>query len=138
MAASVAETGRGALTPHEERVEWAKSLRLLVSPPEILEADGTIHQEWFRPKLIGKASSEPAKKWGEEQKDLLVEVCPYLPEILTGPFNEQLRRMPRDRAGHTQARLRKLEGDHRGVPSRLGRPRPQAEDCATSWVPGPS
>ena len=33
---------------HAERVEWTKKMRLLVSPPEILDEDGTINQEWFK------------------------------------------------------------------------------------------
>lgn len=95
---------------HAERVEWTKKMRLLVSPPEILEEDGTINQGWFkyvttvsfsflhlwnahvgdtslavavveanryryvfcRPKMVGKAIEK--KKWGDEQKDLLIQV----------------------------------------------------------------
>jgi hypothetical protein len=36
----------------EERVQWARDMRRLLSPPDMLLADGSVNQEFFKPKKV--------------------------------------------------------------------------------------
>lgn len=53
----------------DARVEWAKQMRLKFGPSGMLEADGTINQQFFRPKQV--VIMNDAKKWGDAERDML-------------------------------------------------------------------
>jgi len=54
----------------KQRKEWAARLRQLLSPPGMLNEDGTIDQSFFKPK---KVVIHVDRRWGDAEKDKLVE-----------------------------------------------------------------
>jgi len=57
-----------ASAPPDPRVEWANKMRQLVSPAEALNEDGSLNQDFFKPKKVLFVTE---KKWGDEQHELL-------------------------------------------------------------------
>lgn len=37
-------------TEAEQRVQWVRDMRKLLSPPEMIQADGSVNQDFFKPK----------------------------------------------------------------------------------------
>ena len=44
-------------TEAEQRVQWAKDMRRALSPPDMLHEDGSVKQEFFKPKKVHAAHS---------------------------------------------------------------------------------
>lgn len=38
----------------EARIQWAKDMRKLLSPPNMILEDGSVNQEFFKPKKVLK------------------------------------------------------------------------------------
>lgn len=57
----------------ETREQWANRLRLLLSPKDSINADGSVKQEFYKPKKIVFVVD---KKWGEAEKLKLYEASP--------------------------------------------------------------
>ena len=36
----------------EKRVQWVKDMRKLLSPPEMINPDGSVNQDFFKPKKV--------------------------------------------------------------------------------------
>ena len=36
----------------EKRVQWVKGMRKVLSPPEMINADGSVNQDFFKPKKV--------------------------------------------------------------------------------------
>ena len=51
----------GRTDPNDPRHEWARRMRLLLSPPEMLLANGDIDQEYFRPKQVASSSLDQSE-----------------------------------------------------------------------------
>lgn len=56
-----------------EKVSWANEMRLHFSPKGMCRDDGTINQDFFKPKRIIIQLTE-ARKWGETEKIALLKV----------------------------------------------------------------
>lgn len=57
----------------QEKVSWANEMRLQFSPKGMCRDDGTINQDFFKPKRIIIQLTE-ARKWGEAEKIALLKV----------------------------------------------------------------
>jgi hypothetical protein len=57
----------------EEKVSWTKEMRKRFSPDGVCNADGSINQEFFKPKRIIIQLSED-KRWGPAEKEALYKV----------------------------------------------------------------
>eukprot|EP00873_Tetraselmis_striata_P003650 jgi/Tetstr1/423914/TSEL_014537.t1 len=55
-----------------ERDAWANKMRRLLSPPGMLAEDGSINQDFFKPKRVIVVDRE-AGKWGEAESALLYQ-----------------------------------------------------------------
>jgi hypothetical protein len=74
MATSAAQrqhTRSAVADASDERVEWAKQMRLQFSPAGMLQPDGAIDQQFFRPKQV--VIMHDAKKWGDAERELLYQ-----------------------------------------------------------------
>jgi hypothetical protein len=47
---------QGAKRTPTERDEWANKIRKIVSPPDMLNEDGTINQAFFKPKKVSRTA----------------------------------------------------------------------------------
>jgi len=54
----------------DPRVEWANRMRQLVTPSDALHEDGSLNQDFFKPKKVLYVTE---KKWGDEQHELLYQ-----------------------------------------------------------------
>lgn len=54
----------------KERVAWAAAMRTKLSPQDMLNEDGAINQEFFKPK---KVVLKVDRKWGDMERDKLSE-----------------------------------------------------------------
>ncbi|KAK9828761.1 hypothetical protein WJX72_001961 [[Myrmecia] bisecta] len=52
----------------DARLDWVRSMRRQFSPLEMLNPDGSIHQDFFKPKRVVLVDD---KKWGQAERDLL-------------------------------------------------------------------
>lgn len=73
MSVSTIAQGPGAQMkpqqqPDQERIEYATQMRQLFSPPGMLHQDGSIIQEFFRPKKVVTLAD---KKWGDAEREQL-------------------------------------------------------------------
>ena len=66
----------------KQRQEWAAAMRQLFSPPEMNNKDGTINQDFFKPKKV--VLQQDKRRWGDTEKEKLVEVSKRvaLPEVV--------------------------------------------------------
>jgi hypothetical protein len=62
------DLAQGPLTTHTERDAYARHMRQLFSPPDMLAPDGGINQEFFRPRMVVTLAD---RKWGEAERQLL-------------------------------------------------------------------
>jgi hypothetical protein len=89
----------------ETREQWANRLRLLLSPKDSINADGSVKQEFYKPKKIVFVVD---KKWGEAEKLKLYEAspptrAPPLPRGCAAPLTR--------RPGSGEVRSGRVEGD---------------------------
>ena len=56
-----------------EKIAWASSMRQQFSPAGMCNADGSINQDFFKPKKIIIQLTED-KKWGQPERDALYKV----------------------------------------------------------------
>jgi len=56
-----------------EKIEWSKMMRQQFSPEGMCNEDGSINQNFFKPKKIIIQLTED-KKWGEPEKEALLKV----------------------------------------------------------------
>ena len=61
-------------TTIDDKVAWGNEMRRRFSPPGVSLEDGSINQDYFKPKRIIIQLTE-AKKWGESEKIALLKVC---------------------------------------------------------------
>jgi len=54
----------------KQKTEWAARLRQILSPPDMLNEDGTIKQDYFKPK---KVVIQTDRRWGDAEKEKLLE-----------------------------------------------------------------
>lgn len=54
----------------KQRKEWAARMRQILSPPGMLNEEGTIKQDFFKPK---KVVIHVSRKWGDVEKEKLLE-----------------------------------------------------------------
>jgi hypothetical protein len=54
----------------EDRIKYAAEMRRLFSPAGMVNADGSINQEFFRPKRVITVHDQ---RWGDAERDLLYE-----------------------------------------------------------------
>jgi len=57
---------------HEkEKQEWSRKMRLMFSPKDMISEDGSLNQEYFKPKqeILGLK----IKKWKDEERKLLIQ-----------------------------------------------------------------
>jgi hypothetical protein len=54
----------------EDRIKYAADMRRLFSPAGMVDADGSINQEFFRPKRVITVHDQ---RWGDTERDLLYE-----------------------------------------------------------------
>jgi hypothetical protein len=52
-----------------ERQEWARRLRLKLSPRDMIKEDGSLNEDYFKPKRVAISS----RKWGEKERELLIK-----------------------------------------------------------------
>jgi hypothetical protein len=52
----------------QEQIEYATRMRQLFSPPGMLHADGSINQDFFRPKKVVTLAD---RKWGDAEREQL-------------------------------------------------------------------
>jgi len=58
-----------------EKVDWATSMRLKFTPKDMLNADGSLNQLYFKPRHASKLKE---KKWTQKERRLLMEgICRY-------------------------------------------------------------
>jgi hypothetical protein len=57
-----------------EKVAWAAKMRQQFSPEGMCNEDGSINQDFFKPKKIIIQLTED-KKWGQPEKEALYKVC---------------------------------------------------------------
>ncbi|CAL8462744.1 g2277 [Coccomyxa elongata] len=70
---AVLEEGREkqvSTTEAENRIQWVKDLRRILSPPDMIAEDGSVNQEFFKPKKVVLVDD---KKWGSAERDLLYQ-----------------------------------------------------------------
>jgi len=53
----------------KKKQEWARQMRVKFSPPEMLNPDGSLNHEYFKPS---KHMRIKVKKWGDKEKKLLI------------------------------------------------------------------
>ena len=73
MAAEVGP-GPSAEDIMAEKIAWAAKMRQLLSPEGMCHEDGSINQDFFKPKKIIIQLTED-KKWGQPEKEALYKVC---------------------------------------------------------------
>mmetsp|Transcript_16492 Transcript_16492/g.49377 ORF Transcript_16492/g.49377 Transcript_16492/m.49377 type:complete len:370 (-) Transcript_16492:415-1524(-) len=112
----------GRIDPKDPRHEWARQMRLLLSPPEMLLPSGDIDQEYFRPHQV---VDEVERKWGTEERDLLYQGLEEfgvgrwrkIREELLSDWDEHSLRMKTARLLGTQSLVRYIgwKGDRAAV-----------------------
>jgi len=68
----VQQSGDGRSQQLEEKVAWGNSMRRQFSPQGVSLEDGSINQDFFKPKRIIIQLTE-AKRWGESEKLALLQ-----------------------------------------------------------------
>lgn len=58
---------------YQEKVQWAKNMRLMFSVPEMLHPDGSINQVYFKPKRLDIFDRSTLLNWGEPQDKCLLK-----------------------------------------------------------------
>jgi hypothetical protein len=61
-------------TTVEDKIAWGNEMRRRFSPKGVSLEDGSINQDYFKPKRIIIQLTE-AKKWGESERIALLKVC---------------------------------------------------------------
>ena len=94
MSAEVAP-GREMDTITAEKIAWSNKMRLQFSPEGMCHPDGSINQDFFKPKKIIIQLTED-KKWGEQEKNALYKVnANSAPRCVPpGPRSTPLTRRP--------------------------------------------
>lgn len=54
----------------DARLQWVQEMRRHFSPPDMIAEDGSIRQEFFKPKHVMLVDE---KRWGPEERDLLYQ-----------------------------------------------------------------
>ena len=55
----------------KQKDEWAARMRQIFSPPRMLNDDGTVKQDFFKPK---KVIIQVERRWGDADREKLLEV----------------------------------------------------------------
>ncbi len=75
----------------KQKTEWAARLRQVLSPPDMLNDDGTIKQDYFKPR---KVVIQQDRRWGDAEKEKLLEVTTRPTFVFPFSSPHSLRRPP--------------------------------------------